>query len=45
MLPKIRAALDALDAGAARVVLGNGASSHALGNILRGQQNVTEVLA
>jgi acetylglutamate kinase len=45
MRPKMRAALDALDAGAARVVLGNGASSHALGNILRGQQNVTEVLA
>jgi acetylglutamate kinase len=45
MRPKMRAALDALDAGATNVVLGNGSSSHALGKILRGEQKVTKVLA
>ena len=44
MIPKMIAALDALDAGAERVLLANGTRSHALGQALRGAIPTTEVL-
>lgn len=43
MLPKMQAALDALDAGADRVVLANGTRPHALLGVLQGTNPSTEV--
>ncbi len=43
MIPKMQAALDALDAGAARVVLANGTRAHALVGVLDGTIPSTEV--
>ncbi len=43
MIPKMRAALDALDAGAARIVLANGTRRHALASVLDGSVPSTEV--
>jgi acetylglutamate kinase len=45
MRPKMTAALDALDAGARRVVLANGTRPHALRDALAGAIPTTEVLA
>ncbi|MGH3733208.1 MAG: acetylglutamate kinase [Acidimicrobiales bacterium] len=45
MRPKMSAALDALDAGARRVVLANGTRHHALRDTLAGTIATTEVLA
>jgi acetylglutamate kinase len=45
MRPKMTAALDALDAGARRVVLANGTRPHALRDALAGTIPTTEVLA
>jgi acetylglutamate kinase len=45
MKPKMTAALDALDAGARRVVLANGTRPHALRDALAGTIPTTEVLA
>jgi acetylglutamate kinase len=45
MRPKMTAALDALDAGAQRVVLANGTRPHALRDALAGTIPTTEVLA
>ena len=44
MIPKMRAALDAVDAGAARVVLANGTRPHALRSILDATIPSTEVM-
>ena len=44
MIPKMRAALDAIDAGAARVVLANGTRPHALRGVLDGTSPSTEVM-
>ena len=44
MLPKMIAALDALDAGAERVLLANGTRPHALAEALHGAIPTTEVL-
>lgn len=43
MIPKMQAALDAVDAGAARVVLANGTRPHALLGVLNGTIPSTEV--
>ncbi len=43
MVPKLRAALDAMDAGASRIILANGTRHHALRNVLNGSQPSTEV--
>ncbi len=43
MIPKMQAALDALDAGATRVVLANGTRPHALLEVLSGTGSSTEV--
>ena len=43
MIPKMQAALDALDAGAARVLLANGTRQHALLGVLDGTNPSTEV--
>jgi acetylglutamate kinase len=43
MRPKMMAALDALDAGASRVVMANGTRAHALRDALAGQVKTTEV--
>ena len=45
MVPKLTAALDALDAGAARVLMANGTRSHALRDALEGAIPTTEVIA
>jgi len=45
MRPKMTAALDALEAGAARVVLANGTRPHAVHDVVRGQIPTTEVVA
>jgi acetylglutamate kinase len=45
MRPKMTAALDALDAGARRVLLANGTRPHALRDALAGAIPTTEVLA
>jgi acetylglutamate kinase len=45
MRPKMTAALDALDAGARRVLLANGTRPHALRDALAGNIPTTEVLA
>jgi acetylglutamate kinase len=45
MRPKMGAALDALGAGARRVVLANGTRTHALRDVLDGRVPTTEVVA
>ncbi len=45
MRPKARAALDAVRAGARRVVVGDGTRPHALRELLAGQGPSTEVVA
>ncbi len=45
MRPKMTAALDALSAGAQRVVLANGSRSHAVRDVVHGQIPTTEVVA
>lgn len=45
MRPKMTAALDALSAGARRVVLANGLRLHAVRDVVRGQIPTTEVVA
>ncbi len=45
MVPKLRAALDALDAGAGRILMANGARHHALRDALSGAIPTTEILA
>ncbi len=45
MVPKLRAALDALDAGAQRVLLANGTRHHALRDTINGAIPATEILA
>lgn len=44
MVPKLRAALDALDAGAQRVVLANGTRHHALRDAMSGAIPTTEIV-
>lgn len=44
MRPKMTAALDALDAGAARIIMANGTRPHALGNSLSSSVATTEVV-
>lgn len=44
MRPKMAAALDALDGGAARILLANGTRAHALGQSLSGAVPTTEVV-
>jgi len=45
MRPKMSAAVDALAAGARRVVLANGTRRHAVRDVLNGQSRTTEVVA
>ena len=45
MRPKMMAALDALAAGASRVVLANGTRPHALRDVVHGAIPTTEVVA
>lgn len=45
MVPKLNAALDALDAGATRVLMANGTRPHALRDALAGSIPTTEVVA
>ena len=45
MRPKMTAALDALEAGARRVLLANGLRPHAVRDVVRGQIPTTEVVA
>lgn len=45
MRPKMRAALDALEAGAHRVVLANGTRLHAVRDVVHGEIPTTEVVA
>lgn len=45
MRPKMNAALDALDAGARRVLMANGTRAHALRDALAGSKKITEVVA
>jgi acetylglutamate kinase len=45
MRPKMTAALDALDAGARRVLMANGTRAHALRDALAGSEKITEVVA
>jgi acetylglutamate kinase len=43
MVPKLRAALDALDAGARRVLMANGTRHHALRDAMSGAIPTTEI--